>query len=354
MNTQTNIQNLGGATQQNDKSTNNRPTGTREWAESNVNFITGCSNDCKYCYAKAMAIRHKRVKPDEWEREIIREGDLTKKIGKKDGMIMFPSSHDITPQHLPEALIMLRRLLSAGNDVLIVSKPHLECIRAICDELKDYKDQILLRFTIGSADSSVLRFWEPNAPDFAERLDSLKLAYTKGFATSVSCEPMLDDNIEAVVDAVSPFVTDSIWLGKMNRLRSQLKLNGHTDDVTAEKADELLAWQSDEKILALYERLQGNPLIRWKESIQKVLDKHQDSSIVKRQQCEPIVRTTTPEKPRRNRKPKVTLPSNRRYRGSNFHPKEIGIDCCGSGYNPSYDHHGFSGSGGGDPASDPG
>jgi DNA repair photolyase len=23
-------------------------TGTREWADSNVNFITGCANDCNY------------------------------------------------------------------------------------------------------------------------------------------------------------------------------------------------------------------------------------------------------------------------------------------------------------------
>ena len=273
----TSNQNLGSATQRKDKSTNDLQTGTREWAKSNVNFITGCSNDCKYCYAKAMAIRHKRVKPDDWGTEIIREGDLTKKIRKKDGTIMFPSSHDITPQHLPEALIMLRKLLSAGNDVLIVSKPHLECIRAICNEFGDYKDQILFRFTIGSADSSVLRFWEPKAPSFEERMDCLKLAYAKGFSTSVSCEPMLDDNIEAVVDSVTPFLTKTIWIGKANRLRSQLKLNGHIDSFTAEKADELLAWQSDEKILALYQRLMYNPKIQWKDSIKSVLAKHQAS-----------------------------------------------------------------------------
>jgi DNA repair photolyase len=31
--------------------------GTREWASTNVNFITGCSNNCLYCYARAMAIK---------------------------------------------------------------------------------------------------------------------------------------------------------------------------------------------------------------------------------------------------------------------------------------------------------
>ena len=31
--------------------------GTKEWADSNVNCYFGCSNNCKYCYAKKMAIR---------------------------------------------------------------------------------------------------------------------------------------------------------------------------------------------------------------------------------------------------------------------------------------------------------
>lgn len=30
--------------------------GTTEWAASNVNYLKGCSNDCKYCFSKEMAI----------------------------------------------------------------------------------------------------------------------------------------------------------------------------------------------------------------------------------------------------------------------------------------------------------
>lgn len=248
-------------------------TGTREWADSNVNFITGCTNDCKYCFAKAMAVRDKRTTPEDWKTEKVREHSLNKSLGKKAGTIMFPSSHDITPQHLPQALQMLKKLLSAGNEVLIVTKPHLECVKALCSELGNYKNQIIFRFTIGSADSTVLKFWEPNAPSFEERLGSLKLAFTEGYKTSVSCEPLLDDNIGAVVAAVTPYVTDSIWIGKANRLRAQLKLNGHSDASTTDRANELLACQSDENILALWEKDKGNPLIRWKDSIQKVLAK---------------------------------------------------------------------------------
>ena len=31
-------------------------SGTKEWADRNENCLDGCSHDCKYCYAKAMAV----------------------------------------------------------------------------------------------------------------------------------------------------------------------------------------------------------------------------------------------------------------------------------------------------------
>jgi len=152
-----------------------------------------------------------------------------------------------------------------------VSKPHLDCIKALCAEFGWYKDKILFRFTIGSKDSNTLLCWEPNAPDFAERLESLKYAFSEGYQTSVSCEPMLDDNIGDVIGQVSPFVTDSIWLGKMNHLRGRLALNGETDPVTMQKAEQLITWQSDENIKQLYSRYKNNPLVKWKDSVKKVL-----------------------------------------------------------------------------------
>jgi DNA repair photolyase len=40
---------------------NDKPAfGTKEWAEKNENLISGCSHDCKYCYAKSTAIQYKK------------------------------------------------------------------------------------------------------------------------------------------------------------------------------------------------------------------------------------------------------------------------------------------------------
>ncbi len=249
----------------------NKVFGAHEWADKTANCINGCKHDCKYCYSKSMAIRFKRKTPKNWKNEEIREQQLNKKFGKHSGSYMYPSSHDIHPDNLDENIKFLNNLLISGNQILIVSKPHLICIKTICKKFIKYKKQILFRFTIGSADSEVLKFWEPGAPDFEERLKCLKFAYDKGFETSISCEPMLDDKIYMVIDKVLSFTTDAVWLGKANFLLGRLKMNGHKDKKSIKKAEELIKWQSDENIIPLYNKYKDNPKIKWKESIKKVV-----------------------------------------------------------------------------------
>ena len=141
----------------------------------------------------------------------------------------------------------------------------------VINQFPNYKNQILFRFTIGSSDSAVLKFWEPNAPDFEERLAALKYAFDMGYKTSVSCEPMLDGNIDDLISKVSPYVTDSIWLGKMNHLNTRLSINGFKDQEILIRSKELMDTQTDDKIWRIYNRYKDNPQIKWKESIKKVV-----------------------------------------------------------------------------------
>lgn len=245
--------------------------GTKEWAKYNENFIGGCSHDCKYCYAKSMAIRFNRKTADTWKHETVDVQKASKHFTKKKGRIMFPTSHDITPQHLEHVIKFLENMLTTGNDVLIVTKPHIECIRVICDQFQQYSRNILFRFTIGSADPDTLTFWEPGAPGIDERLESLMHAYNTGFQTSISSEPMLDDRPDVLVDKVLPYVTDAIWLGKANKLINRLKVNGYGDSETMQKAGQLIDVQTDAFIQDLYYRYKENPRIKWKESIKKVV-----------------------------------------------------------------------------------
>ncbi len=249
-------------------------SGTKEWAASNENIQFGCQNDCLYCYAKAMSVRHKRIDIKRWHDPILRDDKINKRFGKRSGTIMFPTVHDIHPDQIDVIVEFLKRMLSPGNNVLIVSKPHYSCIKRLCNELSDYKEQILFRFTLGSANDKVLKFWEPNAPKFQERIDSLKLAFSCSFKTSVSCEPMLDDRIDLVISAVSDFVTDSIWLGKKNGdYRCMINRTNESEPLwlLQKEMQKIWAYQVDENILKLYERFKDNPKIKWKESIKKVV-----------------------------------------------------------------------------------
>ena len=250
-------------------------SGTSEWAASGHNIQTGCGHGCLYCYAHAMASRFDRVPEGGWTCEVLNPVGMAKVFGQRKGTIMFPTAHDITPANLTESTEVLERMLKPGNHVLIVSKPHLACISHLCRELAPYKDQILFRFTIGSALDGTLGFWEPGAPTFRERMLSLVYAHAQGFKTSVSMEPMLDTEemlIRACVQQVEPFVTDSIWLGKVNKLETRLRANGHWEiPGVADMARALVASQSDERIHSLYAALKDNPKVKWKESIKVVV-----------------------------------------------------------------------------------
>jgi DNA repair photolyase len=249
-------------------------SGTKEWAATNANVMTGCSHGCLYCYASASAFRFERVEPGKWGDERVNKRALEKGYGKRKGTIMFPTAHDITPDNLSHCKTVLSKMLEAGNDVLIVSKPHLVCIRDLCEALKEFKDQILFRFTIGSVMRSILAFWEPNAPEPAERITCLKHAFENGFATSVSMEPLLDvkeDDIAKAVRAMEGLVTDAIWLGKANKLMDRLGRNKQLTEEVEKRAQELIESQSDERIVSLYERFKDHPKIKWKESIKEVV-----------------------------------------------------------------------------------
>ncbi len=258
------------------------PHGTKEWAEKNYNFQTGCENGCLYCYANAMRAKYAKISYQDWLNPVKREKDLKKKKLFGDKTIMFPSSHDITELNLTESLTSIEKILAQNNNILIVSKPRLNCIKEICEKFSVFKDRITFRFSIGSCNNDVLKFWEPYAPSLEERLDCLKFAYANNYQTSISVEPMLDDKIHELVSIVEPFVTDTIWLGKVNGLigktgRGLLEFNGHTSDEIINAAKELEELQNNVNIINIYNDFKDNTKIRFKDSITKVINKHFDT-----------------------------------------------------------------------------
>lgn len=254
-----------------------KKTGTREWSESSVNIQIGCENGCRYCYARYNAVKFRKWCTDEqWLDPVIVLAKVTRSFLKRAGVVMFPTTHDITPRNISESVCVLRKLLKAGNKVLLVSKPNFECISVICQLFLEYRERLMFRFTIGSLDDYVLKFWEPNAPAFGEREQCLMYAFSHGFQTSVSCEPFLDcqiDKIVALFDILKFYVTDSFWIGKLRHFTKRVILEGATSDDIERLVEPLRAAQSDEFVLGLCQRLHKERLVIWKDSICEVIEK---------------------------------------------------------------------------------
>ncbi len=252
----------------------NKTAGTKEWANSNINIYSGCSNNCRYCYAKRMAIRFGRKTDENWHEMVINDQQMLNilKIKKRKGTIMFPSSHDITPETVSSYIIALHRILEAGNRVLIVSKADTFCIHEIINTLSSiYLDQVEFRITIGSKSNNLLKFWEPNAPTFEERLESIKIVSNAGFKVSVSIEPYLDSHpsdLLELIGSVYPFVS-TIWIGKMS---------GLSKNTCGDLYRTMKRITDDGSVSALISIVVNSIFadkIRWKDSIQNVMKKNQ-------------------------------------------------------------------------------
>ena len=205
----------------------------------------------------------------EWAQVRTEQSAIQEEYPLYGGQVMFPASHDIVPENLDSCLSVIDRLLAKGNHVLIVSKPYPEMVQRLCDSFAAFKGQVLFRFTITARNQKILSFWEPGAPGYRLRKESLAVALDRGYKTSVSIEPMLDKNdIHGLIDDLAPLVTHSIWIGLMNKISERVVVDS---DETRKEISRISAAQTDKQILLLHEALKNNPLIRWKESIKNIV-----------------------------------------------------------------------------------
>ena len=166
----------------------------------------------------------------------------------------------------------LQRHLQIGNQVLVVTKSGPEVVGPLCEVLTAYdREQSEIRYTLSHLYASIGNFWEPGAPSCQERILALETAHKAGVRTSVSCEPWLEatDTLQALVSIVDPMVTETIWIGWANKLRQRTawcKSRELSNAITLVEA-----FQTPETTRALYEALNGNPKIRWKDSIRQML-----------------------------------------------------------------------------------
>lgn len=247
-----------------------RGRGADQWARYKLNIQRGCSHRCLYCYAAANAIRFKLSTRAEWGTETLTARAEMTSYPSRGELVMFPTAHDVTADNIEAFARVAKLVLARGNPVLIVTKPHLACIEYLTQKLAEYRDYVLFRFSITTMDEQLAAFWEPGAPAPSERIKALATAFGAGFATSISAEPLLGglEAAEAILEAATPYVTESIWIGKMNQGRRRMDL---TVPANVAALECLEAQQADHEIRRMVAALDGRPLLEWKDSISEVM-----------------------------------------------------------------------------------
>jgi len=238
----------------------------KQWSDKIYNILSvqsNCVNDCKYCYMKRLKNKFFDVDLEDLSMNIDpKKIDKNWSKSKKINIIMFPSSHDIFMDYIDDYISTCKKILDAGNQLLIVTKPRLDCIKKIMTDLKDYKNDILFRLTITSNDQNILNYWESNAPSYTERIKCLKILYENKFQTSVSLEPYLS-NPDQVITDVTPFVTDFIWIGAMSGINTVEKL----DETEKQR---LLDLYSKQNVMSMINKYRHNTNILFKTSIMTI------------------------------------------------------------------------------------
>ena len=259
-------------------------TGWGEWVKRAVSIADRCPWDghgprdgvgCLYCFARANA-RRRRQRPEVWTRPpTINWHEVLRNRGSLDGTTAYPGTHDITLDLLGPSIRLLENLLENDNQVLLVTKPRLTCVRTICDVFADhpYQRNIQWRFTITSRFDTDLSYWEPNAPGFFGREGALCYAVNSGYRVSVNTEPLTCTRAGAVALgrwALETLPDDgtadgTLWFGRMNK--AEARVIGDTEH----RLPALLAEWDDEGVRRLHDQFKAEPRVRWKNSFKDVL-----------------------------------------------------------------------------------
>ena len=83
-------------------------------------------------------------------------------------------------------------------------------------------------------------------------------------------DPELDASIVDLVNATLPYITDAIWIGKMNNISRRVDMRGW-GPVEMKLLEVVKSVQDDDMVRLLYKAFKDNPKVKWKESMKKVL-----------------------------------------------------------------------------------
>lgn len=194
-----------------------------------LNPYIGCAHSCVYCYARYLLLR-RGYKAEDWGRVVYIKSNavsrLKDEIRRKTRGTVFLSSATDPYQHVEAAHGITRRLLeillSYGWPVEILTKSDL--ILRDKDLIARFSD-IRLGVSV-SIDDTYIRFFEPHASRYNDRLRVLKemINVLSSEQISVFMAPFLpilsEESLDIILDDLSDVGVKRIFLDKLN-IKSQ-------------------------------------------------------------------------------------------------------------------------------------
>lgn len=214
------------------------------WA---VNFYTGCSNDCDYCYCKRGVMSHvwsttptlkKCFKDGEHALEIFKN-ELYKNIEevRKTGILFSFTTDPMLPETME--LTMMATYLALGKDVpvKILTKSADWFYNTVWKELlkskfwQEHKHLLAWGFTLTGND-----IVEPNADPTGDRVSCMIRLKYLGFKTWASIEPVIEvENAMKVIDATVGFC-NLYKVGLMSGVKKDFYKPGEIDEMVTQLA----------------------------------------------------------------------------------------------------------------------
>ena len=182
-----------------------------------INPYTGCQHNCLYCYARFMKRFTGHQEP--WGQFVdvkVNAPDLLKlEIPKKKTGRVWISGVCDPYQPLEGKYKLTRQCLEllAQNDWPVVVQTRSALVLRDIDILQKGKD-FEVGFSITTADDSVRKLFEPNAPPIKERVRALDELHRAGIRTYVMIAPMLP-GAESLVEILAGKV-DHVIFDRMN------------------------------------------------------------------------------------------------------------------------------------------
>jgi DNA repair photolyase len=181
-----------------------------------LNPYVGCAHACTYCYARFMKrfTGHKEPWGDFVDVKVNAPDLLLRETGKKRGTVWVSGVCD-PYQPLERQYRLTRRcleiLLRNGWPVRVQTRSPL--VLRDLDILREAED-VEVGLTVTTADDTIRRIFEPNAPAIARRLVALEKLRQAGIRTYAMIAPMLP-GAETLVDELAGRV-DHVLVDRLN------------------------------------------------------------------------------------------------------------------------------------------